>query len=129
MKRFFAAILLFTYLVTSTGFVVSTHYCMGKADGVQLGVAKEKTCSKCGMHTEDSGGCCRDEVKVVKLQQDLQPAKAILPAFSMHPAVTLASSFLITPFLNFKRHSRAFGNTPPLPQKTDIYLVHCVFRI
>lgn len=118
-----------TYLFVSTGFMVSTHYCMGRVDGVQLGAVKEKTCSKCGMHTEDASGCCRDEIKVVKLQQDLQPTKAVLPAFTMQPAVMLAPAFFTMPFFNCSQRNIAFDFRPPVPDKSEVYIVHCVFRI
>ena len=129
MKSFFASILLITYLLSSTGFVVSTHYCMGKVDGLQLGAVKEEKCSKCGMQTEDSDGCCRDEIKVLKLQQDLQPAKALMPSFTMQPAITVVPPFLTIPFLNFNQGADSFDTVPPVTEKKDICVMHCVFRI
>lgn len=102
---------------------------MGKVDGVQLGAAKEETCSKCGMHTEKSGGCCRDEIKVVKLQQDLQPVKAMLPSFTQQPATTDVLSFFTIPFLNFNQSSDLFDAGPPGSEKKDLCVMHCVFRI
>lgn len=129
VKRFFAAILLLTCMVTTTGFVVSTHYCMGRVDGVQLGAVKENTCSKCGMHTDNSGGCCRDEIKVVKLEQEPQQAKAVLPSFGVQPTVSRVPAFFTQPFLNYNRHNGAFDIRPPVPDKTEVHIVHCVFRI
>src|ERR687890_814593 len=101
MKRFLASILLLIYFCVSTGFVVSMHYCMNKFDSVQVGAADSEKCGKCGMHTEDSDGCCRDEVKVVKLQQDSQLAKLLMPSFSMAPVQLTLSQHLVLPFQNF----------------------------
>jgi len=100
---------------------------MGKVDLVQLGAVKEKTCSKCGMHTDDSGGCCRDEIKVVKLQQDLK--SVALPSFEMQPMVKEPPLFAVLPFLNFNQRNVSADLHPPAPDKSHIYIIHRVFRI
>ena len=129
MKRFLASILLLIYFCVSTGFVVSMHYCMNKFDSVQVGAADSEKCGKCGMHTEDSDGCCRDEVKVVKLQQDSQLAKLLMPSFSMAPVQLTLSQHLVLPFQNFVQAQIIEYPDPPLRSGQPVYLSNCVFRI
>jgi len=57
------------YLGVTTGVVINFHYCMEKLASAKLFDTKSKKCGKCGMHMEDSDGCCRDEVKIVKMKK------------------------------------------------------------
>src|SRR4051812_34259421 len=84
MKRLVATILAVIYLATSSAASISMHYCMGKAYN-EKGAVKDK-CGKCGM--KKAKGCCADEVKVIKVQDNhlsadkhinFSPPVAILP--------------------------------------------------
>lgn len=73
MKKIAIAISATIYLFTSIGAAVELHYCMGKfADG-SLWHNRSSKCSICGMQKKDKSankGCCRDEYKLAKIQQD-----------------------------------------------------------
>jgi hypothetical protein len=129
MKRAFASILLLIYFCVSTGFVVSMHYCMNQLDAVTVGVADVEKCGKCGMHTADSDGCCREEVKVVKLQQDQQVAKLLMPSLSLALVEQPLSQHLALPFQNFVQAQVLYHPDPPLQGAQPVYLSNCVFRI
>lgn len=129
MKRVFASILLLLYFCVSTGFVVSMHYCMNKFDSVKVGAPESEKCGKCGMHTEDSEGCCRDEVKVVKLQQDEQLAKLLMPSLTLPPVELPLSKHLALPFQNYVQAYLLEEPDPPLRKSQPVYLSNCVFRI
>ncbi|MER3499102.1 MAG: hypothetical protein C4308_10950 [Chitinophagaceae bacterium] len=101
---------------------------MDRFDSVRLYTPASDYCTKCGMHTQKHG-CCHDEVKIVKLQDDhqvsafsfalkqLQPQEVLLPDF----AVTLSQTSLLV---------HHFNHSPPLlPDKQHTYLQNCVFRI
>lgn len=128
MKKLTAFILLLIYFTVSTGFVVSMHYCMNQFDSVQVGAASDK-CSKCGMHTADSGGCCRDEVKVVKLQVDKQVAKMLFSSLSFAPVALPLSQHLSLPFQNFRQVIEPAPTGPPLISNQPVYLSKRVFLI
>lgn len=72
MKRLFVFILALTYLVASTGTNMHLHFCMGKLADLSLwSKSQKKTCSKCGMEKKDKpNGCCKDEHKWLKMQDD-----------------------------------------------------------
>lgn len=126
MKKLLAAILLLLYFTVNTGFVISSHYCMDKIQSVQLGVAESKKCTKCGM--EKHGGCCRDEVKVVKLQQEPLVAKLMMPQQNSITVTTLIPEHFTASFYNF-RNDKDFNLWPPLISHQYTYLSICVFRI
>ena len=128
MKKLLASILLLVYFTVSTGFVVSVHYCMNKVDSVQLGDSSSDKCGKCGMHVEDSGGCCKDDVRRVKMQVDHSFAKITTPDFSLQsPAKTFSSDYVFAE-ANTARNKYPLAHGPPL-SKQDTYLLHCVFRL
>jgi hypothetical protein len=129
MKKGLLFLSLFIYLCVSTGFAVSTHFCMDEQQSVEWGAVKKEMCGKCGMaKQENDGGCCRDEIKVVKLQQDTQLAKMLLPSFELALPVVLLSEYVSLPFYNFTETNTLVAHSPPLHQ-VDRYVANCVFRI
>ena len=104
------------------------HYCMDKQQSVAWGAEKSEVCGKCGMHKDESNGCCRDEVKVVKLEQDTQVAKVLLPNFAVALPVLFPSLHLSAPFYNFAT-SRVVDQFQPPPLPGDICIANSVFRI
>lgn len=129
MKRALASILLLIYFCVSTGFVVSMHYCMNQLDAVKVGAADLEKCGKCGMQTEDKDGCCREEVKVLKLQQDQQVVKLLMPSLTLAPVELPLSQHLALPFQNFVQAQVLDHPDPPLRSAQPVYLSNCVFRI
>lgn len=78
----------------------------------------------------ESSGCCRDEVKVVKLDQDQNKlAVALLTAPSIEVAVTTPSAFIAAAFENEYQQRHFHNHSPPLLSEQDIYLQNNVFRI
>jgi hypothetical protein len=128
MKKGIAAILLVLYVAFSSGVVLSFHYCMDAFDSVQLGDKKSDYCGICGMHKEKGNECCKDEVKIFKIQDD-QQASAISFKFST-PDVIVAILPVWNEAVLINTTQQLFLNThsPPL-SKQDTYLQNCVFRI
>lgn len=126
MKKVLAAILLLVYFTVSTGFVVSLHYCMDRLTSAEIGSSKTDKCNYCGMHKD--GHCCRDDVKVVKLQTSHLASQISAAHFSL-PFLSLASlTFFVSPFYNFTQASYVIAHSPPLSEQYT-YLQNCVFRI
>lgn len=130
MRKIGVFILLLCYLAFSTGVIINSHYCMNKLASIQLFVAGSKECGKCGMHIDDSHGCCRDEVKVVKMDDDQKVTGAV--AFDLHALTPLAqvpSEFIVTSFYNIPLQGYTSVQPPPLLKGQETYLQNCVFRI
>jgi len=128
MKKAVAFILLSVYFVVSTGFVVSVHYCMDRINGVQLGDSSHDKCGKCGMPLKDNKGCCKDEVKVYKLQMDQSFAKFVKADFSIPFIATHRSDLLLAPLVPAIETAAPLAHGPPL-SKQDTYLQNRVFRL
>jgi hypothetical protein len=131
MARVLLSISIFLYLVFSNGWVLDVHYCMNKVSSVHLFETKQETCSRCGMETEESKGCCHEENQVVKLVQDQQRPVFLqydltAPAIEELGFFTLDNLSLL--YCNLI-HTRRPIHGPPLYPSQDIYLMNRVFRI
>jgi|SRR5882724_4771809 len=129
MKKALASITLICYLAVSTGMVVNFHYCMNRLASVHVFETKNNICGKCGMKMHKSHGCCRDEVKVFKIQDDQNKAQVVHQMQAPDAVVNIPSSFIITSFYNNNESSYQVDHSPPLVTGQDTYLQNCVFRI
>lgn len=129
MKKVIFSISFLCYFTVTSGIVINTQYCMKRLVAVHLFDASA-ICGKCGMDTFDSDGCCRGEVKVVKLQQDQNT-----PSFSsgdisyIEEVVSVPSQFINTSFQNIGVQHHFHNHSPPSLSEQDTYLQNNVFRI
>jgi hypothetical protein len=102
---------------------------MNEFDSAKLYQTSTDVCNRCGMHTSDSDGCCHDELKVVKLNEDHLFSQLNFEIKS--PEVTaIQHSNLIVAFNIKKVLGKDYQNhSPPLLSSQDIYIQNCVFRI
>lgn len=130
MKKIIVSIVLISYLAVSSEVVINFHYCMNKLASTELFASENKQCGKCGMHTEDSNGCCRDEVKIVKMEDDQKLTAAFSYALpSLDALVTFPSEFIAASFYNSPATGHFLNHSPPLLSAQDTYLQNGVFRI
>lgn len=103
---------------------------MNRLASVHLFETAADVCGKCGMDTHESNGCCRDEVKVVKLEQDQNTT--IITSYdipALEAAVSIPSDFIATSFYNVDEKRHFHNHSPPLLSAQDTYLQINVFRI
>jgi hypothetical protein len=129
MRRFLMAIAVFVYGLTSLGWVLDIHYCMGKVDAVHLFEKEKSSCGTCGMSAEESEGCCHDEAALVMLIQDQKPPVTLKfnlesPVLYLPPVVALLSK----PVLLQRSVFAQPANAPP-GFSNPLFLRNRVFRI
>jgi hypothetical protein len=127
--KLLATISTVVYFAVTSGIVVNMHYCMNEFDSAQLFAEKTEVCGKCGMHTSDSDGCCHDEIKVVKLENDHNVSQLNYEIRS--PEALPSNNTDLIPDLNSKLVQKItyLNHSPPLLSQQDSYLQNCVFRI
>lgn len=126
MKKALVIALASMYLLVSSGVVVNMHYCMGKLASMGIGHHDSKSCSTCGM---DNNGCCKDEVKVVKIQ-DNQETTAGFTAIPKMEAEQLAWSAPVSSSVSVEQATvRHFAHAPPDADGHSLQTLYCVFRI
>ncbi len=132
MKKILAVILAVIYLGTSTGATVHMHYCMGKLADWGLGHNKSKTCGNCGMEKseEKDNGCCKDEHKFVKNDNDQKTAESFVTNFALQvidiPVECFTSSEILVSSVTEKH---PVSHAPPRSNGVAVYIRNCSFLI
>ena len=133
MKRLLILLLAFIYLTEVSGMSFYQHYCMDRL--VSWGLTKGgSNCPSCGMDKALSGkrfcnGCCKDELKTVKITSD---HKAETFSWKASLLSAIVPSFSLTNFSILVSEPDSPWNTihaPPFKQKVPAYLFNRVFRI
>ena len=129
MKKVFSFIIALIYLAVSSGIVVEIHHCMGTVAGASLGAAvTNNTCGKCGMD-KGSNKCCKDEVKLVKLQDAQKLGNGALQ-ITIPTVIIPHSDYNNTdPVIGLTAFNMPVVHAPPGHVTTSRCILHCVFRI
>jgi hypothetical protein len=130
MKKFIVSILAVLYLGSSTGATIHLHYCMDKLIGWNLEHPKSDRCGSCGMiKKQKEKGCCKDEYKHLKLQND-QKATASYQVIQLN-SVAILTNFFIAPSVNFPSlaEENPLSHAPPGSESIPLYIRNKVFRI
>jgi hypothetical protein len=127
MKKLIASFTVIVYFAFACGVMVNYHYCMDRYTSFGLFAAAGDQCATCGMSIGNKG-CCHDEVKIVKLQNDYQTSSFVFSGKLAAPAIIIPSGFLASPLFNEKKLNKS-DHSPPLRSFHDIYLQNCTFRI
>jgi len=128
MKKVIASLTVVVYFAFACGVMVNYHYCMNSIDSIRLYKTTSDWCTNCGMHAAKHG-CCHDEVKIVKLQDDYQTSSASFVFETIQPVITTPSEFLSAVLLNDESKADKTDHSPPLLPTQEVYLQNCVFRI
>jgi len=129
MKKIIASFTIVVYLAFACGVMITYHYCMDRYDSFRLYQPVSDWCSKCGMHTNGKG-CCHDQVRIVKIQDDHQTSSVGFSIDKLQPVVTSLSQFLIAEVINNDVSLNRTDHSPPLIlSRQDVYIQNRVFRI
>lgn len=130
MKKIALSVTFICYFALTSGVIVNFHYCMDRLASTEFFATESKKCARCGMTIHKSKGCCRDEVKIIKMETDQKVTDAVsfeLPA--LEALVQEPSQFIAASFINDKEARHHHNHSPPLLTAQDTYLQNCVFRI
>jgi hypothetical protein len=128
MKKSIATILLVLYVAFSTGVVVNFHYCMDSFDSLGLGASKSDYCGVCGMHKSKANECCKDELKIFKIEDDQQTSAFSFKLSAPDAFVAALPVWNETIVARSTHQLYLHTHSPPLSEQ-DTYLQNCVFRI
>jgi hypothetical protein len=102
---------------------------MNRFDSAQLYETSTEVCGRCGMHTDDSNGCCHDEVKIVKLNDDHNISQLIYEIKGPESLPVNFSDLISSVHIQKVQKNDFQNHSPPLLSGPDTYLQNCVFRI
>ncbi len=69
IKRLLGILLLALYLPAAAGVGFSSHFCFGKLKETKVFSVEKQSCC-CDEAEEEETGCCRNEIKFIKLDKD-----------------------------------------------------------
>lgn len=125
MRKLITIFLSLVYLATTSGIVISSHYCMGELKGHAFGQNNDHLCGTCGM---ENTGCCHDDLNFLKVNDDHHIAYTTieLPRLDTH-ILDLGS---VESHYTFTSQQVDFeqSNAPP-ERQIDRQVLFCVFRI
>ncbi len=130
MKRFLTLFIALIFLVMSTGFVMNSHYCMGRLSSVELGVSEVKKCI-CGMRIDRAkkSKCCHSKIEVVKLEDSHKSTPSILFHSNLMEAVVPQFYLSAVNFTSIYNKDNYLKKLPPNLHKQDAYKRFGVFLI
>jgi hypothetical protein len=109
---------------------VHFHYCMDKLVRWSLIANEENICGNCGMHKEESQGCCKDDHKQIKIEGEQKVANSFISDFNSPVALPLVPiayyGFSVSAPLAV---TFPVSHAPPHKAPIPVYLHNCVFRI
>ena len=130
MKKFLVTILAFIYLITTSGIVVTIHYCMGKLSSAEYGVAKVSKCDKCGMmETQKKKGCCHTESKIFKVDDSHNYVKSNVDFSKIVIAAPVGFISFNQSLPGVEKALALKYHSPPDSRSSSVYLYNSVFRI
>lgn len=141
MKKFLVTILAFVYLSSNIGATINMHYCMDKLVVWRLGdgKTKSKACPYCSMAKtsqdkhcgKESKGCCKDEQKIVKLENDQKISEASPFPFSQIPSEAITPVFFdySVEYASSLTEEYPLTHAPPRTKDVSLFVLNCVFRI
>lgn len=131
MKKAVIAITALLYFAVTSGMVINLHYCMDRFTSADIGYSmNQRLCNKCGMDKSSSNGCCHDETRLVKLQDDQNKALVLSFDFSNFQAPATIPASYIQGFLPAPINVKEVHlYKPPLRNMQQTYLQISVLRV
>lgn len=130
MKKISVFLLALLYIITSSGVMINTHYCMGKLVDRTFLHYEDQNCSYCGMKEIGNKGCCENKQKFLKINKDQKTADANY-RLSLFTSFELSYAFFEIPSIDvpssLKEH--LFSSSSPRGQNLPLFIRNCVFRI
>lgn len=130
MKKFLLLILTFAYLATSSGATIYIHQCMGKTIEWDLKENGSNKCGNCGMHKNAANDCCKDHVKVLKVQNDQKLPEVLFKKYiSISNALPVVYYSFLQQGFSYVENKSLVCYTPPRSSRTDYCVLYCTFLI
>ena len=114
----------------STGFVMNSHYCMGRLSSVELGISEVKKCI-CGMRIDRAkkSKCCHSKIEVVKLEDSHKSTPSILFHSNLMEALVPQFYLSAVNFTSIYNKDNYLKKLPPNLHEQDTYKRIGVFLI
>ena len=130
MKKAIFLLITLAYMVSTTGATLYIHHCMGKVVDWDLNKEKVENCSNCGMSKTDKNDCCKDEMRVLKVDKAQKQPEAARYDIGLLKGILPVALFVLAP-RNFQCSPDVFPPHFPINQAVvpDLCVLHCTYLI
>lgn len=136
MKRSFAIFLFLMYLVVSTGFITSSHFCKGVKQETSFfsTPSNDKVCPICAtkrqLQTENEN-CCKHQTQLNKFDDSFYNKWQKQNIFKLleHLPFIRIENIPVLDFAIVEVYAGSFSNYTLSSRKNPFYIYHCVYRI
>lgn len=136
MKRSFVIFLSLMYLVVSTGFITSDHFCKGVKQETSFfsTPSKDKVCPICATKRQlqnKNENCCKHQTQLNKFDDSFSNKLQKQNVFKLleHIPFICIENIPVLDFAIVELKSGNFSNPNFLLKKNPLYIYHCVYRI
>lgn len=107
LKRVLNIVIIISLLISTTGLLISKHYCHGHLVSIAYGHDAESCCTSCNS--------CQNETKFYQVKDDFIPT-IIIDNVSFYETLIVLESFFNTELfkIDFESHSEIFSGSPPI---------------
>ena len=130
MKKFLFLIATLAYFTSISGATIYVHQCMGKVVDWTFQANEKEKCDNCGMHKNAANDCCKDEIKILKVNADHKQSEIVSSVFKISDVLLPVTYLVISQQLLVNTNDRIssidnlVSTTPP-----DLNILYCNFRI
>ncbi len=130
MKKLIFLIATMAYMISTTGATVYIHHCMGKVIDWDFTKNDLERCGTCSMEKDAVNDCCKDEIKVLKIDNAAKHPET--------PGNQLSFKDVILPVTYFALVHQYFSSTEKefFPENIvlneivpDLCILHCTYLI
>ena len=130
MKKIIFLIATMAYMFSTTGATVYVHHCMGKVVDWDFTKNDVDKCDTCSMEKDATNDCCKDEVKVLKIEQADKHPETSANQLSFKDVILPIAYFSISQ-QDFTINKREFPPVTVALNETvsDLCVLYCTYQI
>lgn len=130
MKKFLFLIATFAYFTSISGATIYIHECMGKVVDWTFQADEKSKCDNCGMHKNAANDCCKDDIKVLKVNAEYKQSENVSPVFKISDVLLPVTYLFVDRQLLPKITKEKYPiNNFVSPTPYDLSILYCNFRV
>jgi len=134
MKKLLIFAMAVLVLLSSSGVMMSMHYCMGEFTGASISLSYNSAshCMTCGMEKNEYAkkGCCHDSKTLLKNSTDQKLVNAEFRLAKIHPIVLFKNFYQSAIVECLSLNKKGFiSSSPPLIQQLPLFIRNRSFLI
>ena len=130
MKKLIFLLATMAYMFSTTGATVYIHHCMGNVIDWDFTKNDLESCGTCSMEKDAANDCCKDEIKVLKIDNAAKHPESTNNQLSFKDVVLPVTYFALVHQYFSPVKKEFFPENIILKEVVpDLYILHCTYLI